>query len=338
MQTDAVPPPMALIQKLTGTWVAQAMSVVAALGIADALADGPKRLDALAAAADAHAPSLYRLLRTLASVGIFSEDEDGRFRLTPLAEPLRSDAPGSVRTFAIMLGADWGWQPWARLLDSVRTGQSAFALSHGTGIFDYLAQHSDAGAVFDAGMTGRSGPDDEAVATGYDFSGFGTVVDVGGGRGSFLASILRRNPTVRGVLFDRAHVIPGARQHMEGAGLAARCELVAGDFFASLPAGGDAYVLKRVIHDWDDDDAVRILERCRQAMPPTGRLLVVETVIPPGNEPSFGKLLDLLIMVWTGGKERTEAEYRALLAAAGFELTQVVPTRSTLNVIEAVPR
>jgi hypothetical protein len=367
MQADGAPPPAALIQRLTGTWVAQAISVVAALGVADALADGPRDVEALAAAAtpsaatteiacathvpvsrwisaagggapsaDARAPSLYRLLRALASVGIFAEGDDGRFRLTPLAEPLRGDDPDSVRAQAIMLGEAWAWRPFEHLLESVRTGRSAFERAHGLPIFEYLARHPEASAAFDAGMTPQLG--DGAVAADYDFSRFGTVVDVGGGRGSFLAAILRAHPAVRGVLFEQAHVVPGARQYLDAAGLSSRCEVVAGDIFAAVAAGGDAYVLKRVIHDWDDDRAVRILERCRRAMPPTGRLLVVETVIPPGNAPSFGKLLDVLILAWTGGKARTEAEHRRLLEAAGFAVTRVVPTRSALSVVEAAPR
>ena len=187
-------------------------------------------------------------------------------------------------------------------------------------------------------MTGRTSQDADAVVAAYDFSVFRTVVDVGGGRGTLLAAILRANPDVRGVLFEQAHVLPGARQYLDAAGLGERCELVAGDFFASVAAGGDAYVLKWIVHDWDDEHALRILERCRQAMPATSRLLMVETVIPPGNDPSSGKLADLAMLVWTGGKERTEAEYRALLGAAGLKLTRVVPTRSSLSVIEAVPR
>ena len=338
MQADEVPPAVALYQKLTGTWVAQSISVVAKLGTADALADGPKGVDELAVAANAHAPSLYRLLRALASVGIFAEDEDGRFRLTPLAEPLRSDAPGSVRSFAMMLGAEWNWQPWGHLLHSVTTGQAAFEHAYGTSIFQYMADRPEAAAIFDAAMTGRSSQDANAVTAAYDFSPFRTIVDVGGGRGTLLAAILRANPGVRGILFEQAHVIPGARQYLDGAGLGQRCELVAGDFFESVVAGGDAYVLKWIVHDWDDEHAVRILERCRRAMSGAGRLLLVETVIPPGNDPSSGKLADLAMMVWTGGKERTEAEYRSLLAAAGFELTRVVPTPSSLSVIEGVPR
>jgi hypothetical protein len=338
MQADGVPPTIALYQKLTGTWVAQAISVVAKLGTADALADGPRSVDELAAAAIAHAPSLYRVLRALASVGIFAEDEDGRFRLTPLAEPLRSDAPRSVRAFAIMLGEEWNWRPWGDLLHSVTTGQPAFEHAYGTGIFAYMADRPEAGAIFDAAMTSRSDPDAEAVTAAYDFSTFRTVVYVGGGRGSLLASILRANPDVRGILFDQPHVIPGAQQYLEAVGLWQRCELVAGDFFESVVAGGDAYVLKWIVHDWDDERALRILERCHQAVPATGRLLLVETVIPPGNDPSFGKLADVAMLVWTGGQERTEAEYRALLATAGFELTRVVPTRSSLSVVEAVPR
>lgn len=337
MQADTVPPAVALIQKLTGTWVAQAISVVAKLGTADALADGPKGVDELAAA-NVHAPSLYRVLRMLASVGIFAEDDDGRFRLTALAEPLRSDAPGSVRDFAVMMGEEWNWRPWGHLIHSVTTGQSAVEHIYGKPIFAYLAEQPEASAIFDAGMTGRSGADDAAVAAGYDFSGFQSVVDVAGGRGSLLAAILRAHPGVRGVLFEQPHVIPAAREYLEAAGLGQRCDFVAGDFFDSIGVMGDAYILKRVIHDWDDEHALRILERCHRAMPATSRLLLIETVIPPGNEPSFGKLLDVHMLVWTGGKERTEDEYRALMAAADFELTRVVPTRSSLSVVEGVPR
>lgn len=338
MEAGGVPPTIALIQKLIGTWVAQCISVAAKLGTADALAEGPKGAEELAAAANAHAPSLYRVLRALASVGIFAEDEDGRFRLTALAEPLRSDVQGSVRSFAIMMGEPWNYRPWEHLIHSVTTGQTGFEHAFGAGIWEYLADQPEASALFDAAMTGRSGPDDAAVATDYDFSGLKVVVDVAGGRGSLLAAILRANPDMRGILFDQPHVSPGAREYLTGAGLAQRCEIAAGDFFESVVAGGDAYILKRVIHDWDDERATRILKRCRQAMPATGRLLVVETVIPPRNEPSFGKLLDVHMLVWTGGKERTEAEYQALLSAAGFELSNVVPTRSSLSVVEGVPR
>ena len=338
MQAGGIPLTLTLMEKLTGAWVAQAIAVVTKLGTADALAAGPQGIDELAAVAGVHAPTLYRVLRALASVGIFAEGEDGRFRLTPLAEPLRSDAPGSVRAFAVMLGEEWSWRPWGHLLDSVTTGQAAFEHTYGTGIFAYLAERPEASARFDAAMTGRAGPDDDAVAAAYDFSAFRTVVDVGGGRGSLLAAILRANPDARGILFDQAHVIPEARRSLDAAGLGPRCELMAGDFFASVVAGGDAYVLKKIVHDWDDERARRILEVCHRAMPATGRLLLVETVLPPGNDPAFGKLTDLAMLVWTGGQERTEADYRALLAAAGFALTRVVPTRSSLSVVEGVPR
>lgn len=243
-----------------------------------------------------------------------------------------------MRAFAVMLGEEWAWRPWGHLLDSVATGQPAFEHAHGMGVFAYLAERPDASAVFDAAMTGRTGPEADAVVAAYDFSPCGTVVDVAGGQGSLLAAILRANPAARGILFEQPHVLPEARRSLDAAGLGPRCELVAGDFFASAVAGGDAYVLKKIVHDWDDARAGRILAQVRRAMPTTARLLLVETVVPPGNEPAFGKLADLAMLVWTGGRERTEAEFRALLAAAGFELTRVVPTRSTLSVIEAAPR
>lgn len=338
MQPEGMPPAAALMQRLTGAWIAQSISVVAKLGTADALADGPRHVSELAAMANVHAPSLYRLLRTLASFGIFAEDEDGRFRLTPLADPLRSDAPDSVRAYAIMLGEEWVWRAWGNALHSVQTGESAFEYTFGVDPWEYLAARPEASAIFDAAMTSRSGRDNDAVAAAYDFSGCERIVDVAGGRGSLLAAILRAYPALHGTLFDQPHVAPGAQEYLAAAGLADRCDVVAGDFFASIPPGADAYLLKRVIHDWDDERAVRILRHCREAMPPTGRLLVIETVIPPGNGPSIGKVLDLQMLVHQGGKERTEAEYRALLTDAGFDLTQVVPTSSALSLIEGVPQ
>jgi hypothetical protein len=224
----------------------------------------------------------------------FTEDTDGRFALTPLAEGLRTDAPGSLRAYAVMLGEDWHWRAWGELLHSVRIGQSAFEHTFGRDVFGYFGEHPEAARVFNAAMTSRTGQENAAVTAAYDWPA-GMIVDVGGGQGALLAAILARTPGARGVLFDLPHVVAAAGELIEGAGLTARCELVAGDFFERVPAGGDLYLLKRVIHDWDDGRAAAILRCCRAAMGERGssRLLVIEHVLPPGNAPSWGKLLDL---------------------------------------------
>jgi hypothetical protein len=338
MSTDGTPPALALLQQALGFFISRAICVVARLGIADLLKDGPLDTETLAAAAGVHAPSLYRVLRTLASVGIFAEGDDGRFGLTPRAEPLRSDAPDSIRAYILLLDEEWYSGPADHLLHCVQTGRPAFERVHGADFFTFLARDPGATAVFDAAMTSRSVQENDAIASAYDFSGLGTVVDVGGGHGSLLAAILRANPGLRGVLFDRPQVVAEAGHQLEAAGLGGRCEVVAGDFFESVPAGGDAYILKRVLHDWDDERAGAILRTCHRAMPEQGRLLVIELVLPPGNEPSLGKLFDLLMLVDLGGRERTKADFQTLLAGAGFELTAVTPTPSLVSVVEGVRR
>src|SRR5215475_13911511 len=338
MRPDATPPALALLQQALGFWISRAICVVARLGIADLLKDGPLDTRTLAAAAGMHAPSLYRVLRTLASVGIFAEGEDGRFGLTPQAAPLRRDAPDSIRDYILLVGEAWYSGPSKHLLHSVQTGRPAFEVVHGADFFTFLSRNPAAAAVFDAAMTSRSAQENDALAAACDFSGLGTIIDVGGGYGSLLAAILRANPGPRGVLFDRPQVVAEARHQLEAAALGGRCEVVAGDFFLTVPAGGDAYILKRVIHDWDDERARAILRNCHQAMPEHGRLLLIELVLPPGNDPSLGKLFDLLMLVDLGGRECTKADYRTLLADAGFELTAVTPTRSLVSVVEGVRR
>src|SRR5215467_160263 len=338
MSTDATPSALALLQQALGFWISRAICVVARLGIADLLKDGPLDTATLAAAAGVHGPSLYRVLRTLASVGIFAEGADGCFGLTSQAEPLRRDAPDSIRDYILLVGEAWYSGPADYLLHSVQTGRPAFERVHGADFFTFLARDPAAAAVFDAAMTSRSAQENAAIATACDFSGLGTLIDVGGGHGSCLAAILRANLGLRGVLFDRPQVVTEARPQLEAAGLGERCAVVAGDFFVSLPAGGDAYMLKRVLHDWDDERAGAILRHCHRAMPAHGRLLVIELVLPPGNAPSLGKLFDLLMLVDLGGRERTEADFRTLLAGAGFELTAITPTPSLVSVVEGVRR
>jgi hypothetical protein len=331
------PPDSALAQLIFGKCVSMAISVAAKLRIADKLAAGPKSAADLARETDTHAPSLYRLLRALASAGVFAEDTDGRFRLTPMAEYLRTGVPGSLRGVADYCGSEWSWRPWGDLLGSIRTGETAFDRVFGEPCFDYLAKHPNESAVFNEGMTGFSSTIAPAVAKAYDFSTFGTVVDVGGGHGVLLATILKAFPKVRGVVYDAPHVADGAAEAIRSAGLADRCRVEGGDFFKSVPAGGDAYLMKHIIHDWPDDKAETILRHCRNGVNPDGKLLLVEVVIKSGNEPDLGKILDLEMLVLPSGRERTEAEYAALFAAAGWRLSRIIPTDSPMQVIEGEP-
>jgi len=314
-----------------------AISVVAKLRVADLLADGPKSLADLAARTETHAPSLYRVLRVMVSVGVFAEQADGRYALTPMSEHLRTGVKGSLRGLADFFGADWSWRAWGHLLDTVRTGRTAFDSVFGEPVFDYLGKHPDESAVFNEGMTGFSSNIAPAVAEAYDFAAFKTVVDVGGGHGVLLTTILRAYPGVSGVVFDAPHVVTGAEDAIRKAGLAGRCRAVGGDFFQGVPAGGDAYLMKHIIHDWPDDKAATILRNCREGVNPGGKLLLVEMVIAPGDAGDLGKIIDLEMLVIASGRERTEAEYRQLLAGAGWRLTRVLPTKSPAQIVEAEP-
>ncbi len=306
--------------------------------IADALRNGAKTCEELAPSVGANPRALYRLLRALASQGVFEEDDQGRFTLTPRAEFLQTDVPGSLRSLAIALGEAWWWRPWGELLHSVETGKPAFEHIFGTEFFEYMNQNAEAAAIFNAVMAGGSRQVGVDVAAAFDFSEMRTVVDVGGGHGALLAGILRANPHLRGILFDLPSVVDGAKSILEAEGIAERCELVGGDFFESVPRGGDAYVLKIILHDWDDEHAVAILKNCHRAMEPQRTLLVVERPIPPGNHPFPGKYTDLNMLVLVRGRERTVAEYQLLFEAAGFRLTRSIPTPSEAkySIIEGV--
>ena len=331
-------PALQLLGMLTGAWMAQALCVAAKLGVADELRCGPRSSEALAKATQTDAAALYRLLRALASVGVFAETEEGAFCLTPLAEVLRSDAPDSLRAFAIMLGDESHGRAWGDALYSVRTGRPAFDHVFGKPVFDYYAEHPDAARVASEGLASRSRVENAGIVAAYDFSTATSVVDVGGGQGTLLLSILGGNARARGVLFERPQVIAMSRSIVESASCGGRCDLVPGDFFASVPPGADIYLLKKVIHDWDDQRARVILRNCRASMPLESRLLLVETVVPLGNQPSFAKMLDLLMLVYAGGRERTEAEYRELLESVGFTLRRVLPTAAGISILEAIPR
>jgi hypothetical protein len=340
---DSPSPHAQLDRMITGYWLSQAIYAAAHFGIADILAAGPRSIDDLARETSTNPVALYRLLRALASVGIFAEGPPRQFSLTPLAEPLQANVPNSKRALALMSG-DEQFQAWTEIIYSIQTGEKAFDKVFGKPIFDYLGEHLDKAKIFDAAMVGIHGRESNAVLRAYDFSGINTVVDIGGGNGSQLIELLKAHPSMRGILFDLPHVIERAKAPIAAAGLASRCELVAGSFFDDdaftclppLQQGRVAYFMRHIIHDWEDEKSLTILRNCHRAMPADGRLLVVESVIPPGNEPFAGKFLDLVMLLIPGGKERTEAEYRELFAEAGFKLSKIVPTGSEVSVIEAV--
>ena len=331
-------PAATLLHLMTGYRAMQALYVAARLGIADLLKDGARGSEELARATGADARALHRLLRALASLGVFGEDADGRFTPSELGALLRSDVPGSLRAAAIFFGDERNWHAWGKLERSVMSGEPVRG-PRGTQVFlEESARDPEGAALFNAAMTSLTSAFDAAVTAAYDFSRLGTLVDVGGGQGALISSILAANPALRGILFDIPPVIESARGRIGEAGLAGRCELVAGDFFASVPAGGDAYVLKWVIHDWDDEHGVAILGSCRRAMARDGRLLLVERVVPERVDQSADTqgivLGDLNMLLWTGGRERTAAEYRALLASGGFTLARIVPTATQFSIIE----
>lgn len=329
-----LPPGMAMLSMITGFQLSQAICLAAKLGIADLLKDGPRTSHDLAQQTGTHARSLYRVLRALASRGIFAEDQEGRFGLTPLAETLQTDVPGSVRAMAMM--TDMDWQPWGELAYSVQTGKPASAHVYGLSLFEYLEQHPEDAEIFNKAMTGVTSQFTVAVANTYDFSTIKTLVDVGGGYGQLVGMLLKRNPHMRGILFDLPAVIAGADKLLIAYEVADRCQLVSGDFFEAVPTGGDAYILKSVIHDWDDARAIQILKSIHRTMPDHSRLLLVEQVIPPGNVPSFGKMIDLEMMVMTNsGRERTEAELYMLLETAGFSVTALIATQVPVWIVEA---
>src|SRR5215470_11211378 len=335
-----LPPPVVLYQLASAHYLSQALYVVAELGVADLLAGGPETPETLAAKSDTHAPSLRRVLRLLATAGVFTEGADGRFELTPVGSALRS-GPGSFRATAQLFGGPLVWHAWGDLLNTVRTGEPALARVFGTDSFGYFADHPTEAAVFDEAMSTFTGMIAGAVAAAYDFSSMRSVIDVGGGVGALLTGILGAYPNLRGAVFDLPRLAEGARRQISAAGLADRYEFVGGDFFEAVPAGFDAYLLKHVIHDWDDAHAVRILATCRRAMGPEAKLLIVEGVYPPrvdGSQESRGAAAnDVNMLVCTGGRQRSAEEFRDLYAAAGFRLTRIVPTMAPSSVIEGVP-
>jgi len=336
-QVNEQPAQVQMLQIISGFWISRAVYVISKLGIPDLLKSGPKTAEELASATKMHAPSLFRILRALASVGVLNSVDGGRFVQTPLSETLVTNAPGSLRWFAVSELGQEHYPAWGNLMHSVKTGEIAFDNFFGKDIWKYFQQNPEDAAIFNDSMSSMTAATNEAISSLYDFSIFGTIIDVGGGHGGLITSILQSNPRVKGVLFDAAEVIEGARSRIEDAGLAGRCETVAGDFFKSVPEGGDAYIMKWIIHDWDDERAITILKNCRSRMQANSKLILVDCVVPETDEPHFSKFIDLNMLVMTGGKERTAKEFEQLLAAAGFRLQRVIPTDLPFSIVESEP-
>lgn len=329
-----------LFNLMTGYRVSQAIYVVSTLDIAGLLANGPRTNEDLAEATGTQAGVLYRVLRFLAGVGLFDEVAPHRFALTPLGSGLRGDVSGTIRPTTLMLLDEYHWQPWKELLHSVRTGETAFNHVHGMGFFDFLRDHAEAAANFNEAMTSNTAQSGTAITEAYDFSGISRLADIGGGHGRLLATVLHAHPSMRGLLFDDSEVVAGAPLVLEAAGVADRCEIVSGDFFESVPGGCDAYVLRQIIHDWDDTQATRILENCRRAMQVQHKLLVIERRISSDYRESLQVLhIDMEMLVTLGGHQRTDEEYRVLFAAAGFDLRGITPLHDAAQycVFEGVP-
>jgi hypothetical protein len=333
----AEPPTVALRRLVNGYQVTQAIHVAATLGIADLLADGPRSSEDLAVAVDAHAPSLHRVLRALASIGVLHEDDDGRFALTEIGECLRSDAPDPVGGWAAFVGRPSHFAAWSGLLHAVRTGENAFRSVHGTDVWEYRAAHGEEGAIFDRAMTDLSRRGTRALLDAYDFSRFSALVDVGGGQGALLAAILAANPGLRGILFDLPGVVAAADGVLEAAGVADRCTIVGGDFFQAVPEGGDAYLMRAILHDWEDPESIAILRNIRAVIPEDGSVLVFERELGGPNANPEAKFSDLNMLVMPGGRERTVEEFAALYEQAGFELAGTTPTAAAMSVIEGRP-
>ena len=335
-RANTLPPEAQIVEMVMAQFVSRLIHLTASLKLPDYLAEGPKTAEQLASLTGTHAPSLYRVMRTLSSLGLFTEDETHRFTLLPLGEVLKSGTPSHAT--ALILGGDLVARSVDNILFSVQTGKTAFQKSFGVPLFDWLAGHPTEASLFNETMVGFHGMEPPAIAAAYDFSVFKTIADVGGSTGNLLTTILGRHPAPRGILFDLPHVVTDAPALIAQRGLTDRIQVEPGSFFDRVPAGADAYILSHVIHDWNEEQCLTILGHCRRAMSSDGRLLLVEMVLPSGDIPHPGKILDVCMLLLPGGEERTEAQYAALLEKAGFRLTRVVPTASLVSIVEATPR
>jgi hypothetical protein len=332
-----VPPEVGVLELTSGFMATHAVYAAAKLGLADPMADGARSAKDVALELGSSPDATYRLLRACAALGLFREDDETRFSLTPLGATLLSDSPGSMRPVVLMIGDPRYQQVWGRLPESVTTGAPGAEAVHGMTMWEVLDRDPEFGAIFNDAMTRLTALDWPTVEAAYDFSPYARIVDVGGGHGQLLALILGSAPAATGVLLEQESLMPGAEQRLREAGVLSRCRLEAGSFFDTAPGDGDLYVLRRVVHDFDDDEAVALLANQRQRMPGSATLLLMESVVPPGNEPHFAKSLDLDMLLFVGGRERTETEYAALLDRAGFRLTRIVPTISMISLVEARP-
>jgi ubiquinone/menaquinone biosynthesis C-methylase UbiE len=333
METNNLPPHAQLMQFILGKWISKPIYVVAELGIADLLVNGPESIETLAEKIEAHAPTLYRIMRALAGVGIFSEISNRCFELTPMAECLRT---GVMRSIALMFHADWHDKAWDQLVYGVRTGKPPFEKAHGKPVFEWFNDHPEAAKIYNEANALKAVNSHRAIVDAYDFSIIKILTDVGGGYGSLMAEILIAFPALQGVVADLASVAEVAKTEIQTRGLDTRCRVVKCDFFREIPAGSDAYLMSHILHDWDDEHCRVILNNCQRAMEPGSKLLIVETIIPEGNAFSIGKLLDLEVFVTGGGRERTEAEFKGLLEACGFKLARIYPTQESISVIECI--
>ena len=336
--TSPTQPPQILLNARNGVILHQTLCAVARLGVADCLADGPRSAADLAHELDVNEDALYRVLRLLASQGVFEETSDRAFRNTEVSTFLRTGVPGSLRALLVFWGSNYSYTSLGHMTPTIQTGKPAPILLSGDDSFEQLRRNPEEARLFDNAMTTMSNLTGPSIAAAYDFGAWGSLMDVGGGNGIFLAHILRAHPQLRGVLADQEHVLARAREHQYlGGDLAGRASMEPCNFFEHIPAGSRAYVMKSCIHDWDDEQSRAILLNCRKAVPADGALLLVELQLGDANTPSFGKFIDVAMLSLTGGRERTEAEYASLLASANFRLNRVVPVNAQFCIIEAFP-
>lgn len=332
-----MPPQVQLMQLVSGCFASQTVYVAAKLGIADLLAENPKSAATLARETQTHERSLYRLLRTLTSFGVFTEIERGVFANTPVSETMLSDAPGSLRDMTIWMGEEPHWRVYGNMIHSVKTGKAAWSAVHGEDVFPYLFQtNRELGTIFNRAMTSFSAQAIPAIAAAYDFSEVKILADVAGGYGHLLAGIMKNNPEMKGILFDLMPVCEEGKSYLEKADLSERVEIVCGSFFEKVPVKADVYMLKHIIHDWDDAECAAILKNIRAEMPEDAKILILDAVLPEGNEPHPGKVMDMEMLVSPGGIERTAAEFEMLLDDSGLKLNRIIPTESMISIVEAV--
>jgi hypothetical protein len=331
MESVELPPQVQIMKFIVGKWISKPIYVAAELGIADMLAEGPKSIQDLAMESKTHSTSLYRVMRALASVGIFYETKDQNFELTPMAECLKREA---MRSIALMFNADWSDKAWGYLMDGVKTGNTAFQKAHGMPLSEWLEENPQAAEIFNEANAIKTGSSHRAIVEAYDFSDINTLTDVGGGLGTLTIEILTANPMMKGIVADTFSVIQETNKMIQARGMEDRCQAVECNFFKNITSGSDAYLMSNILHDWPDEKCRIILTNCKHAMKKESRLLVVEMIVPPGNEPSISKLLDLEMFVMTGGRERTEAEFKDLFESSGMKLSRIIPTIENVCIIE----